>query len=211
MQPPPSVTPDRSHGIQRILYEFAAATSRSLIRIQAILEEEDDRTCKSTALRQADTIVDLAEIVSEHPPDRNSFDLRGWFLRHLAHPYPSAEEKAMLAESMGTTMRAIDSHLTNWRRRAGWSEIKRKWGGNCKDGMIALVTAYNSGEEQRPDVRAAIKSMRGYFEDCKVGDWVQEVREYLRAANDAGCNDAGDSASSSQTSAPQTHCATLRE
>jgi hypothetical protein len=120
--------------------------------------------------------ADMAHEPSTARPAKSTINLRAWFLSNLANPYPSLKEKRQWAESMGTTVRSLDSLLTNWRRRAGWGDIKRKWGGDNKAGMFALIQAYNSGHEKRPEVCAAILTMRAYFEDTPAGDWVDEVR-----------------------------------
>ena len=104
--------------------------------------------------------------------------LRLWFLQHLAYPYPTPNEKDSLISLTNSTRSKIDSDLTNWRRRAGWTDIKDKFAQKSKDRMRTLIERVESGKECRKDVLDAVEGMKAYLErrrEEKVGDWVHEV------------------------------------
>ena len=110
--------------------------------------------------------------------------LRLWFLQNLSNPYPTPAQKEALATHSGAPRSKIDSDLTNWRRRAGWTEIKDRWASGDKAKMKRLVENVESGVEVRAEVSDEIERMRGYLErkeEQRVGDWVQDVgRAFLR-------------------------------
>lgn len=137
-----------------------------------LTSESDFRTALTVAEAEEAETENLCaeELDITHPSG-----LRTWFLSHLADPFPALPDKRIWARNLGTTTRNIDSHMTNWRRRAGWTAIKKKWTDGTKDGMRTLVNSYFSKEETRPDVRSAIKKMCDYLDDSQVGDWMTEV------------------------------------
>ena len=115
-----------------------------------------------------------------HPtiPPPNLDALRLWFLAHLSNPYPTSSEKESLATSAGIPRAKIDSDMTNWRRRAGWTDIKDRWAGGDKARMRRLIEGVEHGEEARGEVREEVERMKGYLERRegeKVGEWVHEV------------------------------------
>ncbi|KAL1408402.1 hypothetical protein Q8F55_005214 [Vanrija albida] len=69
---------------------------------------------------------------------------------------------------MGVTVRNVDSHFTNWRRRSNWNNIKQNWAHGTKSGMANLIKRYESGEETREEVRDLIQKMKAYFLDEKL-------------------------------------------
>lgn len=106
--------------------------------------------------------------------------IREWFLQHLANPYPSAVEKDSLSELSGIPRSKIDSDMTNWRRRAGWTDIKDSWANSSRDAMRVLIEKVESGQEKRKGVREAVEKMKAYLErreEERVGDWVKEVSD----------------------------------
>lgn len=106
--------------------------------------------------------------------------IREWFLQHLANPYPSAVEKDSLSELSGIPRSKIDSDMTNWRRRAGWTDIKDNWANGSRDAMRVLIEKVESGQERRKGVREAVEKMKAYLErreEERVGDWVKEVSD----------------------------------
>ncbi len=111
---------------------------------------------------------------SPNPTDH----LRLWFLQNLSNPYPTPAEKDFLATAAGVPRSKIDSDLTNWRRRAGWTDIKDRWAERDKAKMRRLIEGYEEGAEMREEVVEEIQRMRGYLErreEERVGDWVHEV------------------------------------
>ena len=104
--------------------------------------------------------------------------LRLWFLDHLSDPYPSAEEKDALAILTGLPRNKIDSDMTNWRRRAGWTEVKDKFARGDKHRMKQLIERVDEGREQRQEVCEAVERIKVYLErreEESVGDWVHDV------------------------------------
>lgn len=75
-------------------------------------------------------------------PDHARALLKAWFLAHINDPYPSHEQKILLAKEGGITMRQIENWLTNTRGRV-WKkkqqgpkfdlEIQQIFFSNCKD------------------------------------------------------------------------------
>jgi len=105
--------------------------------------------------------------------------LRLWFLNHLANPYPTPSEKDQLSRLTGIARNKIDSDMTNWRRRAGWTDIKEKWARGSKAEMVALIERVEMGEEKRKAVNEAVEKMKAYLErreEYGVGSWVHQVR-----------------------------------
>ena len=106
--------------------------------------------------------------------------LRLWFLEHLASPYPTPNEKDDLSNLTGFARTKIDSDLTNWRRRAGWTELKDTYARGSRKDMQALMERVESGTEQTMAVLDAVEKMRAYLErreEEKVGEWVKEVSD----------------------------------
>lgn len=104
--------------------------------------------------------------------------LRLWFLQNLSNPYPTPAKKDFLATASGVPRSKVDSDLTNWRRRAGWTDIKDRWAEGDKARMRRLIEGYEEGLEGREEVVEEIERMRGYLErreEERVGDWVHEV------------------------------------
>jgi hypothetical protein len=52
-----------------------------------------------------------------HFPKATTDLLKQWLFEHLEHPYPTEEEKAVLAEDTGLTVKQINYWFTNSRRR----------------------------------------------------------------------------------------------
>jgi len=52
-----------------------------------------------------------------HFPKTTTDLLKSWLFDHLEHPYPTEEEKAVLAEDTGLTVKQINYWFTNSRRR----------------------------------------------------------------------------------------------
>lgn len=104
--------------------------------------------------------------------------LRLWFLQNLSNPYPTPYEKDSLATAAGCPRSKVDSDLTNWRRRAGWTDIKDRWAGGDKAKMKRLIEDVEAENERRGEVVEEVERMRGYLErreEERVGDWVHEV------------------------------------
>lgn len=104
--------------------------------------------------------------------------LRLWFLQNLSNPYPTPYEKEALATAAGCPRSKVDSDLTNWRRRAGWTDIKDRWVNGDKAKMKRLIEDVEGGHERRGEVVEEVERMRGYLErreEERVGDWVHEV------------------------------------
>lgn len=104
--------------------------------------------------------------------------LRLWFLDHLSNPYPTITEKKELSLITGIAKNKIDSDMTNWRRRAGWTDIKDTYADRDKMKMKRLIEAVESGKEKRKVVIEAVEKMRAYLErreEYGVGSWVWSV------------------------------------
>jgi hypothetical protein len=74
-------------------------------------------------------------------------------------------------------MLQLNTWFTNARRRSGWSEVYRIWGGSSPQGMRLLLESLDSPvlDDGR---RSAVARVRHYFESVgrdKVGAWVNEL------------------------------------
>ncbi|ODO01403.1 hypothetical protein I350_06222 [Cryptococcus amylolentus CBS 6273] len=112
------------------------------------------------------------------PPSGDHSVVRLWFLNNLAYPYPSAAQKEKLAIAAGIARNKVDSDLTNFRRRAGWTDILNKWADGNREKMRKLVDRVASGKEKRQEVLKAVEKCQDYLterETKRVGDWVNEI------------------------------------
>ncbi|BEJ13851.1 hypothetical protein CspHIS471_0310250 [Cutaneotrichosporon sp. HIS471] len=144
---------------------MAKAFQDTVHRLQAILDT-DLETSSGTALDSDNDCV---------KDDDEPRHLKAWFMTNLAHPYPSLSLRRHFAAKLGVPIRNIDTQFTNWRRRTGWSHVKKAWAGNTREGMSALLSRYESGEEFRPEVCAAISRMTRYLEEDIAGSWVAKI------------------------------------
>nr|ACZ51518.1 Sxi1 [Kwoniella heveanensis] len=104
--------------------------------------------------------------------------IRHWFLHNISYPYPTVSMKETLASKAGITRAKVDSDLTNFRRRAGWTEIMNEWCGGDRNKMRKLIERVESGQEDEDEelVRRvqAVKEYLTRKEEERVGDWVRE-------------------------------------
>nr|ABR67867.1 SXI1D alpha [Cryptococcus neoformans var. neoformans] len=115
---------------------------------------------------------------SEPPIDHTV--VRLWFLDNLAYPYPTAQQKDFLAKTAGIQRSQVDSDLTNYRRRAGWTDIMNVWCGGDRNAMKKLMNRVEKGKEQRKKILDAVQGCRDYLtmkENNKVGDWIKEITQ----------------------------------
>ncbi|WWC95867.1 hypothetical protein V866_002734 [Kwoniella sp. B9012] len=104
--------------------------------------------------------------------------VRLWFLNHLSKPYPTLSQKETLATKAGITRNKVDSDLTNFRRRAGWTDLMNRFCGGDRDKMKRLIERVENGREEREEVLKSVQRMKDYLgrkEEERVGDWVREV------------------------------------
>ena len=119
------------------------------------------------------------------PASGSNDALRLWFLQNLSNPYPTNFQKESFATTSCVPQSKISSDLTNWRRRAGWTDIKDKWAEGDKGKMRVLIEEFEAGIERREEVIQEIERMKGYLErreDERVGAWVHEVSDFARLA-----------------------------
>ncbi|WVW84417.1 hypothetical protein I302_106451 [Kwoniella bestiolae CBS 10118] len=112
----------------------------------------------------------------EKEPDHSV--VRLWFLNHLSRPYPTLSQKETLATKAGITRNKVDSDLTNFRRRAGWTDLMNRFCGGDRDKMKRLVERVENGKETREEVLKSVQRMKDYLgrrEEKRVGDWIREV------------------------------------
>ncbi|XAO24795.1 hypothetical protein I312_103601 [Cryptococcus bacillisporus CA1280] len=106
--------------------------------------------------------------------------VRLWFLNNLAYPYPTTQQKDSLAKYAGMQRSKIDSDLTNYRRRAGWTDIMNVWCGGNRNAMKKLMEKVERGKEQRKEILDAVQRCKDYLtmkENNRVGDWVKEITQ----------------------------------
>ncbi|ODN95889.1 hypothetical protein L198_04508 [Cryptococcus wingfieldii CBS 7118] len=112
------------------------------------------------------------------PPSGDHSVVRLWFLNNLAYPYPTASQKEKLAVAAGIARGKVDSDLTNFRRRAGWTDILNKWADGNREKMRKLMDRVASGKEKRQEVLKAVEKCQDYLterETKRIGDWVNEI------------------------------------
>nr|ACZ51520.1 Sxi1 [Kwoniella heveanensis] len=114
--------------------------------------------------------------IKSQEPDHSL--IRLWFLDNISYPYPTVSMKEHLASKAGITRAKVDSDLTNFRRRAGWTEIMNEWCGGDRNKMRKLIERVESGQEDEDEelVRRvqAVKEYLTRKEEERVGDWVRE-------------------------------------
>ncbi|EKC98308.1 sexual development regulator [Trichosporon asahii var. asahii CBS 8904] len=148
----------------------------ALRAIDAILEEEDVAISR-VLLPTSPTSANDDDDRSFHQTRREAAGvhyLRSWFLSNLAHPFPSRAERQKMASIASTTPRNVESSFTNWRRRSGWSAVRRKWGGQSRTGMRLLIQRYEA-RSLEPEASDAISKMRSYFANDKARSCIEEV------------------------------------
>jgi hypothetical protein len=144
---------------------MAKALKDTIHRLEAVLETHIETSSELSPVGESDPTDD------DDPLRR----LKAWFIANLACPYPSLSQRQRFASDLGVPVRNINGQFTNWRRRTGWSRIKKEWAGNTHEGMSTLLSRYTAGTESRPDVRAAIRRMTQYLEDDTAGQWINTV------------------------------------
>jgi len=141
--------------------------------------DDDDYTPAASRLTKPKSRTTLHPTPPPSPSKPSPTDhLRLWFLQNLSNPYPTPYEKESLATAAGCPRSKVDSDLTNWRRRSGWTDIKDRWAGGDKAKMKRLIEDVEGGLERREEVVEEVERMRGYLErrdQERVGDWVHEV------------------------------------
>jgi hypothetical protein len=144
---------------------MAKALKDTIHRLEAVLETHIETSSELSPVGESDPTDD------DDPLRR----LKAWFIANLACPYPSLSQRQRFASDLGVPVRNINGQFTNWRRRTGWSRIKKEWAGNTHEGMSTLLSRYTAGTESRPDVRAAIRRMTQYLEDDTAGQWINTI------------------------------------
>ncbi|KLT39883.1 hypothetical protein CC85DRAFT_175080 [Cutaneotrichosporon oleaginosum] len=145
---------------------MAQAVKDTIRRLEVIVATYTD-TSSDSARTSGSNKTDDSRDATRH--------LRAWFKNNLDHPYPSLSLRQRFASELGVPVRNINAQFTNWRRRTGWSHIRKAWAGNSHQGMVLLLSRYASGEEARPDVRAAIRRMAEYLEEDPARQWIGSI------------------------------------
>lgn len=143
-------------------------------------EPQPKRCCRGSSSESYSTWPESNLHISPKPlesaPDHTI--VRLWFLNNLAYPYPTTQQKDSLAKYAGMQRSKIDSDLTNYRRRAGWTDIMNVWCGGDRNAMKKLMEKVERGKEQRKEILDAVQRCKDYLtmkENNRVGDWVKEV------------------------------------
>ncbi|OCF30973.1 hypothetical protein I316_07380 [Kwoniella heveanensis BCC8398] len=114
--------------------------------------------------------------IKSQEPDHSL--IRLWFLDNISYPYPTVSMKEHLASKAGITRAKVDSDLTNFRRRAGWTEIMNEWCGGDRNKMRKLIERVESGkEDEDEELVRRVQAVKEYLtrkEEERVGDWVRE-------------------------------------
>lgn len=113
-------------------------------------------------------------------PREPSDHIREWFLDHLASPFPTFDEKIELSRLTGIARPKIDSDLTNWRRRTGWTDVRNKYGDGDKEKTKEVIERVLNGEDDREDLVEAVEKMKSYLKrerEFAAGDWIKKVSD----------------------------------
>ncbi|WWC70543.1 uncharacterized protein I206_104494 [Kwoniella pini CBS 10737] len=118
---------------------------------------------------------------SDSPSNQKEPDhtiVRTWFLQNLQKPYPTQAQKEHLSKKAGITVKKVDSDLTNFRRRSGWTECMQRFCGGDRDKMKKMIERVIAGKEERLEVIDSVEGIKDYLgkrEEERVGDWVREI------------------------------------
>ncbi|ADV24218.1 sexual development regulator [Cryptococcus gattii WM276] len=172
------------------------AVGEAMLRIESLLldqgrrrkcrqrdyEPQPKRCCRRSSSESYNTWPESNLHISPKPlesaPDHTI--VRLWFLNNLAYPYPTAQQKDSLAKYAGMQRGKVDSDLTNYRRRAGWTDIMNMWCGGDRNAMKKLMEKVERGKEQRKEILDAVQGCKDYLtmkESNRVGDWVKEITQ----------------------------------
>lgn len=86
--------------------------------------------------------------------------LRSWFLENLSAPFVSPRDRKRMSEEIGLSAKQIDTHLTNWRRRCGWTHMRETYANKSRDGMKQILDRMITVEEGR-EIQGAGWQMNG--------------------------------------------------
>jgi hypothetical protein len=105
--------------------------------------------------------------------------VRLWLLENLHHPFPTSGQKQHLSDITKRAKNNIETDLTNYRRRSGWTEFKNNHCNGNLEKTKSLIWSWMSGERVSDAVRKDLEEMKAYVERkeaTKVGDWIDTVR-----------------------------------
>ncbi|WVQ80603.1 hypothetical protein IAT38_002708 [Cryptococcus sp. DSM 104549] len=112
--------------------------------------------------------------------------VRLWFLQNLSYPYPTNAQKDKLASAAGIARSKVDSDLTNYRRRAGWTAILNEWCSGDRDAMRRLIDKVEAGKEKRQEVLDAVQGCKDYLtmkeEKTVRNDLLSNIRQAGRSS-----------------------------
>lgn len=74
--------------------------------------------------------------------------LKQWFEEHIAHPYPTEEEKQMLCRRTGLAMTQVSRIMRTWRRRADIGEQISNWFINSRRRRTPELTQQANAEKK---------------------------------------------------------------
>jgi len=104
--------------------------------------------------------------------------VRTWLLQNLHHPFPTPAEKTHLAQISSRPRANIETDLTNYRRRSGWTEFKNKYCKGDTNKARDIIWKWMNGGKVSSDMEKDLENMKGYVERreaSKVGGWIETV------------------------------------
>ncbi|KAG9029347.1 hypothetical protein FRB95_005463 [Tulasnella sp. JGI-2019a] len=186
---PPRTSKSKATKTSKSTPPIASSSSASLCtplpppRAVPTLEQkmEIDEDTKSFRKRRIDIAVPGKESAKFQP-------LRAYFVQNIQSPYPSLEDKRMLADAAGIDESSVSQWFTNTRRRSGWGGIYKNIAKDKKEDMRILMKK-TFGPEADPsfvlsaDAQAAIDAMRAYLDKLARDDVDDTFTRVLQAAN----------------------------
>lgn len=123
-------------------------------------------------------------LAANQPTDVLLAPYRRWFLDHFAFPYLTAADKTALHLAVPSQSEAqCATWFINCRRRSGWGDLYKRFGGEKKEGMERFIrevdsplTSWQVSEEAKREV----EKVRDWFRDEEknaVGRGIAEVVE----------------------------------
>ncbi|EJT99910.1 hypothetical protein DACRYDRAFT_17013 [Dacryopinax primogenitus] len=115
--------------------------------------------------------------------------LRRWFLDHIDNPYPDQKEKQQLHRELGIPVASITQYFTNARRRSGWADFVRSYGGGSSSSAAALIRSIVQVEQDTtsdiPDIPQGAQSALEKIREYVSAGLEPEIRDGMREAMEA--------------------------
>ncbi|ORY78879.1 hypothetical protein BCR35DRAFT_341905 [Leucosporidium creatinivorum] len=168
--------------------ELAAAqmVERMVAETQEHVKHLSDSPTLSTV--RGPTSTPLQRLLPPQPNDLLLAPYRRWFLDHFAFPYLTAADKTALHLAVPSQTEAqCATWFINCRRRSGWGDLYKRFGGEKKEGMERFIrevdsplTSWQVSEEAKREV----EKVRDWFRDEEKNAVRRGIAEVVEQAGD---------------------------